>query len=987
MTPSARHDRPVTATHDGRGQAKTSRGARVDKASVSAFSTRAYATSMAGLLAPGVCVATGSSHAPAPLNTNLLDLWAQPQYTWLGLILGGLIISLVLARLLLRNRQLTAAQLAASDEQELFAAAVSQASDGIDRALRESETRFRNTFEQAAVGIAHVGPDGRWLRINRKLCEILQYSEQELRALTFQDLTHPDDIEADLGLVRRCLDGEIDSYRIEKRYRRKDGSLVWAELTVALVRDDDGGPDYFISVVEDIDQHKHDQVALEQANSLYRGLVEHMRDGVAIYEAVDDGADFVFTAFNPAAVRSAKLATKQVIGRRVRDVFPKVEEIGLFAVFRRVYRSGTPESHKTTRYADERVALWVENYVFKLPGGQVVAVFTDVSQKKETEQALLTSQATLEQIAYHDSLTQLPNRRLLFDRLTQAIAVADRTGTALAVCYLDLDGFKPVNDQFGHAVGDALLQAVAQRFRDVTRASDTFARWGGDEFALVLTGIKDAEEGQQSVERILRAVATPYQIGEHRLEISASIGVTLYPLNKVNGDMLLRDAEHAMYLAKQRGHNCYQFFDSANKDSKNARPDARARFAKALQDGELRVLYQPIVDMRLGNIYGLEALVRWQHPERGMLLPGAFLPLIEGSALIRALDRWVMQQATNDLAGWFDQGLSTRLHVNLSAHSLLAEDFLAEVQTLLAAAQPVSSDQINLEILETAALKDLGAVTDVIRHCNEIGLSFALDDFGTGHSSLNYFRHLPARTLKIGQTFVRDMLSDQEDLRIVESVIGLAHAFGRTVIAEGVESEEHGTMLLRFGCDLGQGYGIAPPMPAPQITQWLRDYRHPRQWGSATADVWRPQDLPLLTMEAEHRRWIDELIQTAKGDGEHGPIATDDQSCRFGHWYHTDGVRQYGHMDTFKDIGALHQRVHHLGDRLLRLRENADALDEQTLEQLHMASAALIDRLTILQNAVSENQVAAPSIRAHAPPTFESPQSEDSGDPDWATPT
>ncbi len=492
-------------------------------------------------------------------------------------------------------------------------------------------------------------------------------------------------------------------------------------------------------------------------------------------------------------------------------------------------------------------------------------MFADVSEQKAAEQALLQSQATLEQMAYYDALTGLPNRRLLLDRLGQAIAVADRTGTSLAVCYLDLDDFKPVNDRFGHATGDTLLQAVAQRLRTATRASDTVSRWGGDEFTLLLNGLAGTTEGEESVARILQAIAAPYQVGEHRVALSASIGVAVYPLNEVNGDTLLRNADHAMYIAKQRGRNGYQFFDPATNSISNNRKDWAARIAQALQNDELCLLYQPIVNMREGDVAGLEALVRWRHPERGLLLPSAFLPIIEGSELMRELDRWVLQRAIADLAGWFEHGLSPRLHVNLSAHSLLADDFIDGLQATFDNTPGVTGDQISLEILETAALEDLEAVTGVIRRCNDLGLRFALDDFGTGYSSLTYFRHLPADTLKIDQSFVRDMLRDQNDLRIVESVIGMARAFDRTVVAEGVESEEHGTMLLRFGCELGQGYGIARPMPSEQVAQWLQDYQHPRQWRSATARVWRPEDLPLLTMEAEHRGWVERLIQLASG--------------------------------------------------------------------------------------------------------------------------
>jgi len=449
----------------------------------------------------------------------------------------------------------------------------------------------------------------------------------------------------------------------------------------------------------------------------------------------------------------------------------------------------------------------------------------------------------------------------------------------------------------------------------------------------------------------------------------------------------MRNAAHAMDRAKQRGRDGNPVVDPATNSISDNREDWAARIAQALHNDELCLLYQPIVNMREGAVAGVEALVRCRHPDHGLLLPNGFLPSIEGSELTRALDRWVLQRAITDLAGWFEHGLSPRLHVNLSAHSLLAEDFVNGVQTIVDNTPSVTGDQISLEILETAALEDLETVTGVIRRCKAFGLRFALDEFGTGYSSLTYFRHLPADTLKIDQSFVRNMLRDQGDLRLVESVIGMARAFDRTVVAEGVESEEHGTMLLRFGCDLGQGDGIGRPMPSEEVAQWLHDYQHPRQWRSATARVWRPEDLPLLTMEAEHRGWVERLIQPATGDSEESRISTDGRGCRFGRWYQTDGMRQYGQMDAFKDIDALHQRVHKLGENLLDMRENGEVPDDEAIEQLRMASNALIDRLTMLQEAVIERHDAMDSVKPQRRPHSKGQEPLDLADPDWASPT
>ena len=822
----------------------------------------------------------------------------------------------------------------------------------VQRALRDSETRFRETFEQAAVGIAHVAPDGHWLRVNQKLCDILGYGRDELLQLSFQDLTYPDDLNADLSLLEQTLRDEISSYRMEKRYLHKNGDPVWAELTVALVRRDDGSPDYFISVVEDIGQRKQDRAALEQASVLYRGLIENMRDGVAVYQAVDDGNDFVFVTLNPAGARSSRLRAEDVIGRRVREVFPGIEAIGLFEVFQRVYRSGEPEAYKVTRYQDERIELWVENYVYKLPSGELVAVFADVSEQKAAEQALLESQATLEQMAYYDVLTGLPNRRLLLDRLGQALAVADRGDAWLAVCYLDLDGFKPVNDQHGRDTGDLLLRAVADRLQGTVGPSDTVARWGGDEFALLLIGLSGIEACEERLELMLRQLAEPYQVQQHSLSVSASIGVALYPQDNVDADALLRHADQAMYLAKQRGRNRFQFFDPTTDDLATAHREWLRRIARALEEDELCLVYQPIVDMRRGHVEAVEALVRWRHTEQGLLLPSAFLPMIEGGDLIRQLDRWVLERALEDLAQWARQGLSLGLHVNVSTHSLTEVGFIPTVQSMIRAHSGLRPEQIGIEILESAALEDLDACTDVIRKGRAAGLRFALDNFGSGYSSLTYFRHLPADIIKVDQGFVRDMLRDQNDLRIVEAVIGLGRAFSRSIIGEGVESEAHGLMLLRFGCDLGQGNGIARPMPAEQVASWLQGYRQPRHWHSAAANIWKPEDLPLLTMETEHRGWVDAILRQARGDADATPPVQDERNCRFGRWYNTDGRRQYGHLGVFRDMAPLHSSVHALGAELIDQHRRGEAPTPEMLDRLRAASDALIDRLTLLQSAL-----------------------------------
>ncbi|WP_201064055.1 MULTISPECIES: putative bifunctional diguanylate cyclase/phosphodiesterase [Thiorhodovibrio] len=470
---------------------------------------------------------------------------------------------------------------------------------------------------------------------------------------------------------------------------------------------------------------------------------------------------------------------------------------------------------------------------------RLAGVARDITERKTSEQALLESQTRLEQLAYYDHLTGLANRRLLLNRLRKAIAVADRDNSRLAVCYLDLDDFKPVNDQCGHEVGDILLQAVAARLVSCVRPTDTIARWGGDEFALLFADVLNRGACVQILDRILHGL-NERLIEEQPYPVSASIGATLYPEDHGDADSLLRHADHAMYLAKQSGRNNYQFFDPEKDPLGIANRERLRDIQQAINAGELRLLYQPIVNMRSDStaaVESAEALVRWQHPRRGLLAPGEFLPAIEGSDLIRQLDHWVLREALTEQEAWVAQGLRLRLHINVSAYSLLRPNFMRDVSGFIGQHPGVQPCGIELEILETAALNDLDLVSTVIRQGTLLGLSFSLDDFGTGYSSLTYIRRLSARTLKIDQTFVRNMIKDNEDRAIVEGIIGLARAFDLAVIAEGVETLEHGCLLMRLGCDRVQGYGIARPMAAKQLTEWVAAYQQPALWAEQSKDL------------------------------------------------------------------------------------------------------------------------------------------------------
>ncbi len=446
--------------------------------------------------------------------------------------------------------------------------------------------------------------------------------------------------------------------------------------------------------------------------------------------------------------------------------------------------------------------------------------------------AVKEHQRKIEHMAHFDALTSLPNRALLADRLRQGMAQAQRRGELLAVAYLDLDGFKTINDKHGHEAGDQLLIGVASGMKQTLREGDTLARIGGDEFVAILADFLDTADCVPMLNRLLAAAAQPVQVGDLSLQVSASLGVTFYPQpDDVDADQMLRQADQAMYQAKLAGKNRYHAFDAEQDRSVRGHHESLERIRQALSDNEFVLFYQPKVNMRTGEVIGAEALIRWQHPVRELLLPAFFLPVIEDHQLSVEIGAWVIDTALTQMEIWQTNGLDIPVSVNVSARQLQQSNFVDQLQVVLLAHPTIQSGRLELELLETSALEDVAGVSELINACRKLGVRFALDDFGTGYSSLTYLKRLPVALLKIDQSFVRNMLDDPDDLAILEGVIGLANAFKREVIAEGVETIAHGTLLLEMGCDFAQGYGIARPMPAHAFPSWAAEWQPDAAWG------------------------------------------------------------------------------------------------------------------------------------------------------------
>ncbi len=554
-------------------------------------------------------------------------------------------------------------------------------------------------------------------------------------------------------------------------------------------------------------------------------------------------------------------------------------------------------------------------------GSLDAVLMQDVSDRKAAE-------AKLARIAHYDVLTGVPNRRLLADRLRQAIAHADRTGRPLAVSMLDLDGFKAVNDRYGHHVGDELLVEVARRLRGVVRAEDTVARLGGDEFVLLAGDLEGPEEGGRLAERVLRALDRPLDVHGHVLRVGASVGVTLYPADDVDGETLLRHADQMMYRAKTAGRGRSMVFDPEHRPETGRVRERASRVADGLARGEFTLHYQPQVDLRTGEVLGFEALARWQHPERGLLGPTEFLPHVLRGALATEFGTWSIDTALDQMQRWRREGIpfiaGVTVAVNVASAFLGHDVLLPWLRRRMDEHRSHDAGALQLEIVEAMAIDDARRLATVMARCRELGVRFALDDFGTGYATLVNVRALPVDRLKIDQTFVRGMLDDPEDLSIVENVLQLGVALGREVVAEGVESLEHAALWRRLGGRSAQGHAAGPPLPPAAVPGWLAAWREGASWRTLDDAYARFEAVALQDVVRLHAAWYDAVHEELRHPETAVSAAFGRDGCAFGRWYRGRGRIRYGHAPSYAALGEHHDHVHVVGDGLLAALDLAD---------------------------------------------------------------
>ena len=691
--------------------------------------------------------------------------------------------------------------------------------------LAANEKRWQLTLDTSGIGVAEWDLQAGRIVLSRRWLALLGYARQEFGTgvQAFWDQLHPDDVMAVQQAFEPLRSAGAATGSAECRVECRDGSWRWFELHAFVAeRAADGKPARLLSTARDIS----DMRVAHERQQLAESLFQHLHEGLLITDAAHRVLEV-----NPTFTEITGYSREELLGT-VPSLLRPAEAgsdagLQLEAMRASLDAGGTWRGEMLDqRRNGEPCLLQVTVSVVRNPNGSVrnhVLAIADVTRaRRQLEQ--------LQRQAHFDELTRLPNRVRLAQMLQAALHTSQREGSLLTVCYLDLDHFKPVNDRFGHDSGDRLLLELANRMRRSLRSwaggDDVVARIGGDEFVLLLR-TTTLEESRHAVERVLQQVCQPYTLGHGAapVTVTASIGATVYPLDDADAETLLRHADHAMYGAKQAGRNGYLFFDAEHDRRAEARFVALGRVQEALDANEFRLYFQPKVDMRSGTVLGVEALLRWKHPEQGLIPPAQFLPLIENTGLSVSVGNWVLQHGIEQLAHWMRLGMDISLSINISARHLQEPLFAQHLAGLLSKYQTPVAQNLIIEVLETAALADVDYTCDLMEECRALGVRFALDDFGTGYSTFTYLKRLPIDMLKIDRSFVINMLSDRQDLAIVEGVIGLSQTFGCTVVAEGVETPEQATKLIQIGCEVGQGNGIAAAMPADEVQGWVRGYR------------------------------------------------------------------------------------------------------------------------------------------------------------------
>lgn len=652
--------------------------------------------------------------------------------------------------------------------------------------------------------------------VNQEAINMLGYTRDELLNMRVMDVDDKESSQEQWDIAWENI-REQGSIVFESVHKDKHGALVPVEINASHF--EFAGVEYIAGIVRDIRERLNSQREITESSERFNAVLTTTPDG---FWLVNNNGELI--EVNQAYCSMSGYSRDELLSMRIRDLDMQMSDSEIAERMKHIIDVGSAVFE--TEHKRKDGSTWpveVSVSYSELQGGCVFSLLRDISERKEAIRKI-------EQMAYYDTLTGLPNRQLLTDRLNQAIANCRRLENMLGICYIDLDGFKPVNDQYGHETGDRLLAEFSKRMIHKMREGDTLARLGGDEFVLILSNLSNVYQVEDILTRLLKDISQPFDITSYRIEISSSIGVTIYPMDDSDGDSLLRHADQAMYRAKNEGKNTFRFYDPIQEYKVHHHREEIDELRKALSNSELELYFQPRIDLHDGSLNSAETLVRWNHPEKGMLLPGEFLPHIANHPLEILLDEWVLESALKMYQTWNENGFTLPISVNLSPRSIQNTGFVKFLKGLTERYPLQKPGHLELEVLENIAVTDIDQISEIMKSCLKLGVCFSLDDFGTGFSSLTYFHRLPVQIVKIDKQFVTDMHINQHSFNIVDSVIKMASALKRPVVAEGVESLEIARALMQMDCYLVQGFGIARPMPASEVRDWYQGWGREKQW-------------------------------------------------------------------------------------------------------------------------------------------------------------
>lgn len=797
--------------------------------------------------------------------------------------------------------------------------------------LNIAKNLYFDLYDMAPIGYCMLDVDGLIQEANLSMANLLDLNRLQLIKLPLSQFIYREDQDIFYFLKKRLLETELKQ-ECELRMHNDKQIMFWSHLIITSDKDSNN-KQIFRLMINDISKRKEAEKKISIAATVYTNTSESI--------LITDADGNIFDV-NDAFVKITGYTREEILGKNPKilssnkhnslfyqEMWDSIKETGCWSgeiINKRKNGEIYPENLKiNTIFSEDGM---VQNYI---------GLFSDITHIKKHIQEL-------EHIANYDVLTGLPNRTLFSDRLQNAMVQSIRRSELVAVVFLDLDSFKDINDTYGHDVGDKLLITLSKYMNSALREGDTLARIGGDEFAAVLVGFSDIKASLPILTRLLEAAAQKIDIDGHLIHITASLGITIYPQSEnIDADHLLRQADQAMYEAKISGKNRYHFFNTEQNEIIKERYELIKDIKQALELQEFVLYYQPKVNMNSGRLIGVEALIRWQHPTKGVLSPIEFLPAIEGHSLSVELGEWVIHTALFQIELWENQNMSIPISVNIGARQLLEDNFVDRLETILKEHPKVKPSMLEIEVLETSKIEDVTAASIVISRCKDLGVLFSLDDFGTGYSSLTYLKQLPVSKIKIDQSFVKDMLVNPDDLAILDGIIKLSDAFRRHVIAEGVETIDQGIILLQLGCELAQGYVIARPMTGELIPDWLHTWTPNEKWTNQILMDYN--QLQLLFAAIEYRAMIANITYSIKKKSKFLKIKNKNE-CTFSCWFQKEGEKYFKTVKEYNEIKASHDAAHEIIKQIGEFyQENNFEKALELLEKLYLLRDDLLKML------------------------------------------